>query len=99
MTVGLVIVSHSARLAAGVAELAGQMSQGKTPIAAAGGTVDDVLGTSVDKILAAIQSVDNPDGVLVLLDLGSALLATEMALEMLSDDQRKRIRLTLCPPG
>jgi phosphocarrier protein FPr len=84
-------------LAAGVAELAGQMSQGKTPIAAAGGTVDDVLGTSVDKILAAIQSVDNPDGVLVLLDLGSALLSTEMALEMLSDDQRKRIRLTYAP--
>src|SRR6266851_3116783 len=97
MTVGLVIVSHSARLAAGVAELAGQMSQGKTPIAAAGGTVDDVLGTSVDKILAAIQSVDNPDGVLVLLDLGSALLSTEMALEMLSDDQRKRIRLSYAP--
>jgi multiphosphoryl transfer protein len=97
MTVGLVIVSHSARLAAGVAELAGQMSQGKTPIAAAGGTVDDVLGTSVDKILAAIQSVDNPDGVLVLVDLGSALLSTEMALEMLSDEQRKRIRLTYAP--
>ncbi len=97
MTVGLVIVSHSARLAAGVAELAGQMSQGETPIAAAGGTVDDVLGTSVDKILAAIQSVDSPDGVLVLVDLGSALLSTEMALEMLSDDQRKRIRLTYAP--
>src|SRR5260370_9486843 len=97
MTVGLVIVSHSARLAAGVAELAGQMSQGKPPIAAAGGTVDDVLGTSVDKILAAIQSVDSPDGVLVLVDLGSALLSTEMALEMLSDDQRKRIRLTYAP--
>jgi len=97
MTVGLVIVSHSAQLAAGVVELAGQMSQGKTPIAAAGGTVDDVLGTSVDKILAAIQSVDSPDGVLVLVDLGSALLSTEMALEMLSDDQRKRIRLTYAP--
>ncbi len=97
MTVGLVIVSHSARLAAGVAELAGQMSRGKTPIAAAGGTVDDVLGTSVDKILAAIQSVDRTEGVLVLLDLGSALLATEMALEMLSDEQRKRIRLSYAP--
>src|SRR5260221_2243116 len=97
MTVGLVIVSHSARLAAGVADLAGQMSQGKPRSAAAGGTVDDVLGTSVDKILAAIQSVDSPDGVLVLLDLGSALLSTEMALEMLSDDQRKRIRLSYAP--
>ena len=83
MTVGLVIVSHSAQLAAGVVELAGQMTQGKTPIAAAGGAIDDILGTSADKILEAIQSVDGPDGVLVLLDLGSAILSAEMALEML----------------
>ena len=97
MTVGLVIVSHSTQLAAGVAELAGQMSQGKTPIASAGGTVDDVLGTSADRIVSAIQSVDGPDGVLVLLDLGSAILSAEMALEMLSDEQRARIRLSFAP--
>src|SRR6266513_5732385 len=97
MTVGLVIVSHSAQLANGVAELAGQMTQGATPIAAAGGGADDILGTSADKILAAIQSVDGPDGVLVLLDLGSAILSAEMALEMLSDEQRDRIRLSYAP--
>jgi phosphoenolpyruvate-protein phosphotransferase/dihydroxyacetone kinase phosphotransfer subunit len=97
MTVGLVIVSHSAKLAAGVVELAGQMAQGKTPIAAAGGAMDDVLGTSTDKILAAIQSVDGPDGVLVLLDLGSAILSAEMALEMLIDEQRERTRLSYAP--
>src|SRR5256884_2316088 len=97
MAVGLVIVSHSSRLADGVAELAGQMTQGKTPIAAAGGAIDDILGTSADKILAAIQSVDGPDGVLVLLDLGSAILSAELALEMLSDEQRDRIRLSYAP--
>jgi phosphocarrier protein FPr len=97
MTVGLVIVSHSAQLAEGVVELAGQMTQGKTPIAAAGGAIDDILGTSADKILTAIQSVDGPDGVLVLLDLGSAILSAEMALEMLSDEQRERIRLSYAP--
>src|SRR5438874_2911251 len=97
MTVGLVIVSHSAQLARGVVELAGQMTQGKTAIAAAGGALEDILGTSADKILAAIQSVDGPDGVLVLLDLGSALLSAEMALEMLDDEQRKRVRLTFAP--
>ncbi len=97
MTVGLVIVSHSAQLAAGVAELAGQMVQGNVPIAAAGGGPDDILGTSTDKILAAIQSLDNPDGVLVLLDLGSAILSTEMALEMLDDQQRKHVRLSFAP--
>jgi phosphoenolpyruvate-protein phosphotransferase/dihydroxyacetone kinase phosphotransfer subunit len=97
MTVGLVIVSHSSQLAAGVAELAEQMAQGKTPIAVAGGAIDEVLGTSTDKILAAIQSVDGPDGVLVLLDLGSAILSTDMALELLDEDQRSRIRLTSAP--
>src|SRR5437588_5100877 len=97
MTAGLVIVSHSTQLATGVAELAGQMVQGKTPIATAGGGIDDILGTSADKILAAIQSVDGPDGVLVLLDLGSALLSAEMALEMLDDEQRRRVRLSYAP--
>src|SRR5579863_2647124 len=97
MTVGLVIVSHSTQLAAGVAELAGQMTQGKTPIAAAGGAIDDVLGTSADKILTAIKSVDSPDGVLVLLDLGSAVLSAEMALELLDDDQRRRVHLSSAP--
>jgi multiphosphoryl transfer protein len=97
MTVGLVIVSHSAQLAEGVAALAGQMSQGKTPIATAGGTVNDVIGTSVDRIAAAIQSVEGPDGVLVLLDLGSAILSTEMALEMLDAERRGRIRISFAP--
>src|SRR5438046_1840482 len=97
MTVGLVIVSHSAQLAAGVAELAGQMTQGATPIAAAGGGADDILGTSADKILAAIQAVDSPDGVLVLLDLGSAILSAEMALELLNDDQHAHTLLSYAP--
>src|SRR5438105_1177588 len=97
MTVGLVIVSHSTQLAAGVAELAGQMTQGKTPITPAGGAVDNILGTSADKILAAIQAVDGPDGVLVLLDLGSAVLAAEMALEFLDSEQQQRVLLSFAP--
>ncbi len=97
MTVALVIVSHSAQLAAGVAELAGQMAQGATPIAVAGGGAGDILGTSADKILAAVQSVSGPDGVLVLLDLGSAILAAEMALEMLDDGQQHRVALSFAP--
>lgn len=81
MSVGLVIVSHSARLAEGVVELAGQMAQGKVAIAAAGGTSEGGLGTSVDLIFKALRLVDSPDGILVLLDLGSAVMATEMAVE------------------
>jgi dihydroxyacetone kinase phosphotransfer subunit len=81
MSIGLVIVSHSARLAEGVVELAGQMAQGKVGIAAAGGTSEGALGTSVDKILDALHEVDSPTGILVLLDMGSAVMATEMAVE------------------
>ncbi|MBE3560417.1 MAG: phosphoenolpyruvate--protein phosphotransferase [Ktedonobacteraceae bacterium] len=97
MAVGIVIVAHSARLAHGIVELAAQMTHGKTPLASAGGGENDILGTSVEKILAAIQSVDSPDGVLVLLDLGSAILSTEMALEMLEPEQQKRVRLSHAP--
>src|SRR2546421_2240467 len=97
MTVGLVIVSHSAQLARGVAELAGQMARGNVPIAAAGGAGDTILGTSADIILQAIQEVDSPSGVLILLDMGSAILSAEMALEMLPDAQRQHAQLSFAP--
>lgn len=97
MTVGLVIVSHSARLAEGVAELAGQMAQGKVAIATAGGTVDGSLGTSVEKILAALHEVDGADGILILLDLGSAVMATEMAVEAFGQEQRSQVIISPAP--
>src|SRR5205823_4817130 len=97
MTVGLVIVSHSAQLAQGVAELAGQMAHGNVAIAAAGGAGNGIMGTLPDIILQAIQEVDNPSGVLILLDMGSAILSTEMALEMLTDEQRSHVQLSYAP--
>lgn len=97
MTVGLVIVSHSARLAEGVAELAGQMAQGKVPIGVAGGTLDGSLGTSLEKVLAALQQVDGPDGTLVLLDLGSSAMTSEMAVETFAADQPRHVLLSSAP--
>ena len=79
--VSLLIVSHSAQIAAGLKDLADQMTGGGVPIAAAGGTADGRLGTSPDLILAAFESITGPDGVLVLVDLGSAILSAEHALE------------------
>ena len=72
--VGIVIVSHSASLAEGVRELADQMVQGQVPLATAGGIddPDQPIGTDPMKVLAAIESVYGDDGVLVLMDLGSA---------------------------
>src|SRR3954468_2938674 len=81
--VSLVIVSHSAQLAAGVKEFAEQVAGGKVQIADAGGAADGSLGTSVDRIQERLRQVASPDGTLVLVDLGSAVLSVEMAIEAL----------------
>jgi phosphocarrier protein FPr len=72
--IGIVIVSHSAKLAEGVCDLAAQMTRGQAPLAAAGGLEGDatVLGTDPLRVQQAIESVDGGDGVLVLMDMGSA---------------------------
>jgi dihydroxyacetone kinase phosphotransfer subunit len=94
--VGLVLVSHSARLAEGLAELIAQM-QPDVPVRAAGGMPDGTLGTSADVIGAAINAVDSAEGVLILLDLGSAAMSTEVALELLSPEQRARVIVSDAP--
>ncbi len=97
--VSLVIVSHSATLAAGVRELAQQMVQGDIQIAIAGG-VDDAeqpIGTDPMKVFQAIQSVYSEAGVVVLMDLGSALLSTETAVEFLKPAQQKNVYLCSAP--
>jgi PTS hybrid protein len=78
--VGIVLVSHSAALAAGTAELAGQVGGGVVTIATAGGTDDGRLGTSIDKVAAAIARADAGAGVLILPDLGSSVLTVRTLL-------------------
>lgn len=97
--VGIVIVSHSARLAEGVRELVEQMTQGAVPLAVAGGIddPDNPIGTDPLKVKAAIESVYSDDGVVVLMDLGSALLSAEMALEFLAPDQQGHVVLCEAP--
>jgi multiphosphoryl transfer protein len=84
--VGLVIVSHSAKLAAGVVELAREMGGEDVAIEAAGGMADPpgAIGTDMALVLAAIEAAASDDGVLVLMDLGSAVMSAEMAAEMVS---------------
>jgi len=84
MSVALVIVSHSAQLAAGVVELAAQMAPDVT-LLAAGGTDDGGIGTSLDKVMSALESAGSGDGVVVLADLGSAVMTAESALEFLGN--------------
>jgi phosphocarrier protein FPr len=95
--IGIVIVSHSHRLAEGVKELADQMAQGRIPIAAAGGLDDSTIGTSFERVAAAVDAAYQPEGVLVLMDLGSAVMTTEMVRDMLPQAQQPHVRLTNAP--
>ncbi|MFI1988444.1 dihydroxyacetone kinase phosphoryl donor subunit DhaM [Actinoplanes sp. NPDC020271] len=78
--VGIVLVSHSEQLASGLRDLVSQVAPA-VPIVAAGGTDDGGLGTSYDRISAALASADNGAGVVVLADLGSAVLTARAVLD------------------
>ena len=82
--VGLVVVSHSEALAEGVVALAREMGGEELALEAAGGMDEPgALGTDAERVRAAIERAMSDDGVLVLMDLGSALMSTEFAIEML----------------
>ena len=91
--VGIVIVSHSNKLAQGVMELAKMMASDAL-VAAAGGLEDGSFGTSYEKINAAINSVYTDDGVVILMDMGSAVMTAEMVIENMPN---KKIQMIDCP--
>ena len=93
--VGIVLVSHSPTLARGVLELVEQMVRGRVQIALAAGldNPDNIIGTDPLQVLAAINRVYSDDGVLVLMDLGSALMSAEAAVELLPEDRRAHVFL------
>lgn len=96
--IGIVVVSHSRPLAEAAVTLAEQMVVGDRPrIAIAAGTEDGGFGTQTSAISLAIESVDSPDGVLVLLDLGSALVSTELAVQFLDRDLANRVMISPAP--
>ena len=79
--VGIVLVSHSSEIASGLADLAGQMAGDSVPIEAVGGGPDGGLGTDGDGVRQALVRADTGQGVVVLGDLGSAILTIRHALE------------------
>jgi phosphoenolpyruvate-protein phosphotransferase/dihydroxyacetone kinase phosphotransfer subunit len=97
--IGIVVVSHSKKLAEATLELARQMTPAEIPIAIAGGIDDPAnpIGTDPMAIVAAIDEVYSDDGVVVLMDLGSALLSADMALEFLPPEQHAHIHLCEAP--
>jgi phosphoenolpyruvate---glycerone phosphotransferase subunit DhaM len=94
--VGIVIVSHSAAIADGLAELVAQVAGPDVPIVTAGGGPDGTLGTDGGRVLEALRTVDGAGGV-VLADLGSSLLSVKAALAELNPDQAQRIVLADAP--
>ena len=84
MTVSIVVVSHSEKIADGAAELAAQMAP-DVVILPAGGTTDGRIGTSLEKVMAALDQVPNGGGAVILTDLGSAVMTAESALEFVEN--------------
>ena len=97
--VGIVLVSHSATLAEGIAELAREMGGPEVALEIAGGTTNQEapLGTDAVLVMEAITRADSGDGVLVLMDLGSAVLSAEMALDLLPADAKPSVLLCEAP--
>lgn len=96
MTVGILVVSHSAAIASGTVELARQMAA-DVQLVAAGGTDDGGIGTSFEAITAGIEELSGADAVVVLCDLGSAYLTTDTALDFLDDELRSRVHVSDAP--
>jgi PTS hybrid protein len=94
--VGLVFVSHSSLIAKGLVDLARQMAP-TVRMLPAGGTDDDRIGTSFAKVAAGIEAAEAGRGVVVLCDLGSAILTAESALDFLDDETRSRVVIADAP--
>lgn len=86
MTVGIVLVSHSPSLADAAASLATSLAGASVSVLPAGGTQDGLLGTSIDKIDDAVTAADSGDGVVVLMDVGSAVLTAKTLLAERAED-------------
>ena len=97
--VGLVLISHSSAIAEGLREMVAQVAGADVPVGIAGGTDDGRLGTSAPRIAEAIRlTLDaGADGTLILLDLGSAALSLELALEEFDGAERARLRVSEAP--
>ena len=95
--VGIVIVSHSPKVAEGAADMVRQMVGDDVPLAWCGGNPDGGLGTSVEAIIAAIDRAWSDRGVAILVDLGGAETNSEMAIEMLDGDRAKKVVVCNAP--
>lgn len=95
--VGIVVVSHSKKLAQEIIGFSMEMAQTDIKVINAGGTSDERFGTDATIIMNAIQKADDGSGVVILVDLGSAIMSANMAIEFLDEDLQKRVFIADAP--
>lgn len=95
--IGIVIVSHSNKISTGIVELCKEMARDNIKIISAGGTRDKRLGTDATLIKEAIEEANSSDGVAILADMGSSIMSSEMAIEMLPEEIREKIIILDAP--
>lgn len=95
--ISIILISHSYKIAEGLKELVGQLVQDKVKVIASGGLDEDTIGTNVERIYNSLNEAKNPEGILVLVDLGSAVLSTEAAIDMLPEEDRKLVKISNAP--
>lgn len=93
--VGVLIISHSPKVAEGALELATQMVGSELRIAAVGGTSDGEIGTNPDAITGALRQILTPDGAIILADLGSAVMCAETVIE--AEEVQDRVVIANAP--
>lgn len=98
--IGIVVVSHSSKVAEGICDMVQQISAKdgqKLPIYPAGGNAQGNLGTDPQRVIDAIKKADQGDGVVVLADLGSAVISSQAAIAMLDEPLRSRVKIADAP--
>jgi dihydroxyacetone kinase phosphotransfer subunit len=95
--VNILIISHSLKIAEGTKELAEEMKQDEVDIQIAGGINNGELGTDADLIEQKLKNMDYKDGIVVLADLGSAVMSFNMVKEWLPEEKQKLIKLANAP--
>lgn len=94
---GVIIVSHSEKLAEGLRDIVMEMNDGSVEIIAAGGADGGRIGTNTLRIKAAVESLADRDHILIFVDLGSAVLCSETAIEMLDEEIQTKVHIVDAP--
>jgi len=95
--IGLILVSHSKKISDGIKELVMEMTKDEVPIISAGGTSDGRLGTSADLIIEAIKELSECNNILIFTDLGSSIMSSEIAIDLVDDDLKAKCILVDAP--